>query len=152
MSIEILLLPMAVAAVSAWQAKKATDDDGRQVVAVGTRMRNETLLQRALTDTGATVTTSGDVLTASWGGTTQGRFTKDASGIWSVHLVGDTDFRQASDLISRVDAHYGRHVQAEVLARLREHAPAAGMEIESETVEEDDTVTMVLAVNAGSLT
>lgn len=148
MSIEIVLLPMAVAAVSAWQAKKAADESGRQVIAVGTRMRNETLLQRALMDTGATVAASGHVLTASWGAT-QGRFTKDPSGIWSVHLAGDTDYQHAADLISRVDAHYGRHVQAEVLARLRDRAPAAGMEIESETVEEDDSVTMVLTVNAG---
>lgn len=149
MSIEIVLLPMAVAAVSAWQAKKAADDAGRQIISVGTRMRNSTLLQRALTDTGATVTTSGDVLTASWEAT-QGRFTRDPSGIWSVHLVGDTDCHQANDLMSRVDALYGRHVQAEVLARLRDRAPAAGMEIESETVEDDDSVTMVLTLNAGA--
>jgi hypothetical protein len=40
-------------------------------------------------------------------------------------------------------------VQQALVQRLRERAPQAGMEIESETVEEDATVTMVLNVNRG---
>lgn len=149
MSVEIILLPIAVAAVSAWQAKRSADEAGRQVVAVNTRMRNEHLLQRALTDTQATVTRDDDVLTATWPHT-QGRFTRDDQGVWSAHFAGDTDQEQATTLITAIDTAYGRHVQHEVLTRLRERAPEVGMEVESETTEDDHSVTLVLNVNAGS--
>src|SRR5688572_15456183 len=110
---------MAVAAVSAWQAKRSADETGRQVVAVNTRMRNEDLLQRALADTQANVTRHGDVLTAVWPHA-QGRFTRDEHGVWSAHFAGDTNQDQATTLIAAIDTAYGRHVQQEVLARLRE--------------------------------
>ncbi len=42
--------------------------------------------------------------------------------------------------------YYGKRVLQSLVQRLRERAPAAGMNIESETVEEDETVTMVLNV------
>jgi hypothetical protein len=148
-SIEIILLPLAVAAISAWQAKSASDEAGRHIIAVNTRMRNEHLLERALCDTGATVAKTGEVITASWE-RTRGRFTKDPQGVWSVHLVGDADEGRATTLVGAIDAAYGRHVQQEVLSRLRERAPDVGMDIESETVEEDNSVTMVLNVSAGA--
>lgn len=148
MSIELILIPMALAAVSAWQAKNASDDDGRQVVAVGTRMRDDRLLQFAIVDTGAQVARQGDVITATWHDS-QGRFTRDANGIWAAHFVGDISLDTASDLIADIDTAYGRHVQQEVLTRLRERAPAAGMAVESETVEDDHSITLVLNVNAG---
>lgn len=149
MSIELILIPMAIAAVSAWQAKNAADDDGRQVVAVGTRMRNDRLLQFAIVDTGAQVSRHGDVITATWP-TSQGRFTRDIDGIWSAHFVGDTSLDTASNLIANIDTAYGRHVQQEVLTRLRERAPTAGMAVESETVEDDHSITLVLNVNTGA--
>lgn len=148
MSIEIILLPMAVAAVSAWQAKRSVDEAGRQVVAVNTRMRNELLLQRALIDTKASVAQHGDVITATWPHV-QGRFTRDEHGIWSAHFAGDTDQEHARALITAIDAAYGRHVQHEVLNRLRERAPEVGMHVESEAIEDDHSVTLVLNVNAG---
>ena len=149
MSVEIILIPLAIAAFSAWKAKTSADEAGRQVIAVGTRMRDERLLERALVDTGARVERQGDVITARWADN-QGRFTKDPTGIWSVHFVDDTTLDEASDVVADVDAAYGRQVQQEVLIRLRERAPTAGMEVESETMEDDHSVTLVLNVNTGT--
>jgi hypothetical protein len=148
-SIEIVLIPLAIAAISAWQAKSSADEAGRQVIAVGTRMRDEKLLQRALADTKAEVTHDGTVITATWS-TREGRFSRDLNGIWSVHFIGETSLAEASAIVSLVDAAYGLRVQQEVLARLRERAPAAGMEVESETIEDDQSVTLVLNVNSGA--
>lgn len=145
MSIEIVLIPLALAAISAYQASKA-EEAGQQVVAVQTRMKNEHLLEAALADTGATVDREDAVIHVEWG-STQARFTKDANGIWGVHFDGSTSLEEATALVQRVDVAYGRQVQQEVLARLRQRAPEAGMTVESETVEDDDSVTLTLTVS-----
>ena len=147
MSIEIVLLPLAIAAVSAWQAKRDADEAGRQVVSVGTRMRNEEILQAAIADSGATVTRDESGIVADWG-SSQARFTRNVDGIWAVHLAGDTDLDEATALVRTIDAAYGRRVQQEVLSRLRQRAPEVGMTVESETVEDDESVTLTLNVNA----
>lgn len=148
MSIELILIPMAVAAVSGWQAKRAIQDDGRPVIAVGTRMRDPQLLAAALEDLNATVSASSEVLTATWV-EYQGRFTREPDGVWALHLAGNVSTEDAAGLVQRIDAAYGRHVQRAVLARLKERAPTAGMTVASETVDEDDTVTLVLNLAQG---
>jgi hypothetical protein len=148
MSISIVLLPLAVAAVTALHSRwEDRDDSGRTVCHVGTRMRDENLLGDALADTGAVVTRSSpDALTANWQGVTA-EFTRDAERIWAAHLTGEVDEARAAGIVAAIDAAYGRRVQAAVLARLRERAPAAGLRLRSETVAEDSSVTMVFTVD-----
>ena len=167
MSIEIVLLPLAIAAVSAWQAKREADEAGRQVVAVGTRMKNERLLEAALADTGAAVSRVDTEIVAEWSGTdrdrtvgdrtvgdragregTRARFARSPDGIWVIRLHGEVTPDEATDLARRIDAAYGRRVQQEVLIRLRERAPEVGMTVESETVEDDDSVLLTLTVGS----
>lgn len=150
MSVSLILVPLAIAAVSAWQASRTeADESGRLVCQVGTRMRDERLLAAVLRDTGARVEESADRICAAWQGV-QSEFTRDNDGIWSAHLTGDVDDARAVAIVTAVDAAYGRQVQSAVLAKLRDRAPSAGMSIESETVEEDLSVTLVLTVGAES--
>lgn len=146
MSISIILVPLAMAAIAGWQAsRKETDVEGRTVCHVQTRMRDSELLSAALTDTYAAVTRSAEEITADWHGVSA-RFRRDASGIWQVDFTGEIDERRASEIVVAIDQAYGRQVQQAVLSRLRERAPAAGMTVASETVEDDDSVTLVLNV------
>lgn len=148
MSISIVLVPLAIAAVTAVHTARGsgTDAQGRTVCAVGTRMRDSGLLADALRDTGADVIVHDpDRLTAGWRGVTAA-FARDRDGTWSSHLSGDVDEARARDIVAAVDAAYGLRVQSAVLARLRERAPDAGMRVESETVAEDDSVSLVLTV------
>lgn len=150
MSISIILIPAAIAAVSAWQASRpATDGTGRTVCHVQTRMRDDGLLVAALTDTKAIVTQSEGRIIAQWQ-SVQAEFARDAQGIWQVDMTGEVDQEIASGIVAAVDQAYGRQVQAAVLARLRERAPVAGMKVESERVEQDASVTLVLTVEAGA--
>lgn len=150
MSVSLILVPAAMAAVAAWKASRPeTDAHGRTVCHVATRMRNEHLLAAALADTGASTALHESRLSAEWQGV-QADFRRDADGAWSVHLVGEVDTARAEQIIAAVDAAYGRRVQQEVLAKLRERAPRAGMTLESETVENDDSVTVVLTVGASA--
>jgi hypothetical protein len=148
-SIEIVLIPLAFAAVSAWQAKRAgtaTSPDGVVMCDVETRMKDPILLQRALEDLGATAHFDSVAVDANWADVTA-RFTRGDDGIWSAHLSGNVDVQRATGIIGAVDQAYGRQVQAAVLARIRAHSAESGLTLKSESVGQDKSVTMILEVN-----
>ncbi|GLW28503.1 hypothetical protein [Actinoplanes regularis] len=145
MSVSLLLVPLALAGVAAVQARAERRQDGMTVVRVGTRMRDVTLLADALRDTGATVTSSsGSALTAAWDEQLLA-FSRDAEGIWSAHASG-MPAERAIELVTAVDAAYGRRVQQAVLERIRDRAPTAGLRLESESVQDDASVRLVFEV------
>ncbi|SNT55943.1 hypothetical protein SAMN05421812_109295 [Asanoa hainanensis] len=148
MSVSLLLIPAALAAAAAISARAADQPGGSGgglVCTVSTRMRDSALLSAALRETGAVVTTGTDLVDAVWQGVTA-RFTRDTEGIWAAHFAGDVDESRAVEIVRRLDEAYGRQVQAAVLDRLRTRAPAAGLRLESETLEEDASVRLVFAV------
>ncbi|MEV5690899.1 hypothetical protein [Micromonospora globbae] len=150
MSVSLILLPLAVAAVAAAHGATAgRDEDGRVVCQVQTRMRDESLLTAALADTAAVVAADRDAITADWAGV-RAVFQRGDDGIWSAHFTGDVDERRAVEIVGAVDAAYGRQVQRAVLERLRAQAPAAGLRLESEEVTEDASVRLVFAVEGRS--
>nr|ACR33035.1 hypothetical protein [Actinoplanes garbadinensis] len=144
MSVSLLLVPLAMAGAAAVQAAAGRMDDGRLICQVQTRMRDVTLLDAALRDTGATVTAAGDTISATW---TQSAatFTRGADGIWAAHVTG-VDQPGAVELMTTVDTAYGRRVQQAVLERLRAQAPEAGLRLESESVGQDASVRLVFEV------
>lgn len=153
MSISILIMPLAVAAATGVVGAVSGRRAGNQVICqVQTRMRDAALLAAALRSTGASVAADGDDLVATWPDV-QAVLTRDAEGIWSAHVsgagmdqAGDTAEQRAIELIQAVDAGYGRQVQATVVSRIRNRAPAHGLRLESETVTGDDAVTLVFEV------
>jgi hypothetical protein len=150
MSVSIVLVPLAIAAISAWQAShQEVDSEGRTVCHVQTRMRDEGLLAAALRHTQAQVSSTDGVLIALWQDV-EAEFHRDVDGIWQANFTGEVNVDRATAIIATIDAAYGRRVQQAVLARLRERAPTAGMSIASETVEDDDSVTLVLNVGVGT--
>jgi len=145
-SVSLILLPLAISAVVAAHASRtAKDETGRLVCHVQTRMRNPGLLADALRDTGAEVTAQDDTLVANWEGV-RATFQRNDDDVWTAHLEGSVDDRRAVEIVAGVDAAYGRQVQSAVLDRLREHAPAAGLRLESESVGADASVSLVFAV------
>lgn len=148
MSISIVLIPAAIAAAT-WAAShgEKRESEGRTVIGVSTRMRDVGLLAGALADTSALVTPqSADSLIARWQNVTA-HFHRDparADAAWQVDFIGEVSEESVPGIVAAVDAAYGRRVQQAVLARLRERAPQAGMTIASETVDDTDTVTVVL--------
>jgi hypothetical protein len=150
MSISVVLLPVAIAAVrTAIDRIDRRLEKGALVCSVSTRMRDGVLLAQALEDTGAAVTPSDDALEIAWTDVTA-RFDRDDEGIWSAFFEGNVDEDRARELVGAVDAAYGRRVQSAVVDRLRERAPAAGLRLDSETVAADSSVTLVLTVERGA--
>jgi hypothetical protein len=150
MSVSIVLVPIAIAAISAWQASRSeTDAAGRTVCQVSTRMRDESLLAAALTDTHAAVTISGTALVADWSGV-RAEFSRDTAGIWQARFSGEVDEERAIGIIGAIDRAYGLQVQRAVVEKLRQRAPGAGMSVVSERVEADNSTTLVLEVGTGA--
>jgi hypothetical protein len=150
MSVSIVLVPLAIAAISAWQAsREEVDAEGRTICHVQTRMKDQGLLAEALRQTRADVSVYPDKLIAKWQGV-EAEFARDEHGIWQANFTGDVDVDRASSIVVAIDVAYGHQVQQAVLAKLRERAPAAGMSVASETVEADSSVTLVLNVGVGA--
>ncbi|MDR6317730.1 hypothetical protein [Actinoplanes couchii] len=135
-------MPLAMAGAAA--VKAASDRGADGVCQVRTRMRDVTLLADALRDTGAAVVSGTDRVTARWEAV-EAVFTRDTEGIWGAHFTG-ADQARAMELVTAVDGAYGRRVQRAVLERLRDQAPAAGLRLESETVDDNAGVRLVFEV------
>lgn len=154
MSVSLILVPLAVAAVSAAHGMRSgsqhvANDQNQVVCQVQTRMRDATLLAAALRGTGAEVTEGDAEIVAGWKGV-RARFTRNQDEIWEAHFTGDVDEARAVDIVRAVDAGYGLQVQRAVLERLRDRAPAAGLRLESESVAADRSVRLTFAVEGTS--
>lgn len=144
MSVELVLIPVALAAITSWKAGRADrTSDGKTVCSVSTRMRDQGLLEKALSDTRAVVQRYDDRLVATWEGV-QATFVRREDGVWSAHLEGAVDESRAIGIVMEVDRAYGRQVQAVVLERIRTRAPSAGLQVQSETRNQENDVTFVL--------
>jgi hypothetical protein len=151
MSISLLLVPAALAATTAWQVLRDPPElANQQICHVGTRMKDPMLLAAALSDAGADVRWQGEELISRWPDG-EVRFTREhdgpTPGIWTAHASDDLGETRAVELVRLVDHAYGRQVQRVVVERVKHRSAEAGMRIESETVDDDTNVTLVLALD-----
>lgn len=146
MSIEIVLIPAAIAAYGAYKSFK-TSRSAQNVVSceVQTRMRDTDLLVAALRETGAMLERTGTGMAASWAGV-RADFALDADQVWHAVFTGDVNEDKAVGIVTAIDQAYGIQVQRAVVERLRQRAPQAGMTVVSQTVESDNSVLMVVDV------
>jgi len=143
-SLEVLLIPAALAAISAWRAHAEKLDHGTAAV-VQTRLRDEGLLTEAVTNLGGQALRTPAGLTAEIEG---GRitFTTNAEGLAVAHVEG-IDARSAEEVIRRIDAEYAAQVQTRLYDRLKARAAELGLLVESEHVDADNNITVVLQTN-----
>jgi high-affinity Fe2+/Pb2+ permease len=148
MSLEIILIPLAIALIT--KAHSKTNEDNPNApshqVAVETRMKNLELLQNAMRNIGCTTSIQESDISASLN-SLNFTFKKNSQGIWAATFEAGTTFEAAEQIIGQIDKAYGIEVQTEVLRKIKERAPQSGMTLESETINEDSSVTLVLAVN-----
>ena len=154
MSVSLLLIPAAMAALpgalsaaAAAMEKAVNPANDSAHLRVQTRMKDIGLLQLAIGDTGGAVRKAGaGRITAVWRGD-EAIFTRGDDGVWAVHFDGPGASReQAETILQELDSAYARRVQSAVVQRLKERADGANLQLQSETVEEDNTVTLVLNV------
>lgn len=118
------------------------------VVTVRTRMRHRDLLARALTSLRAQVTDDGTTVSAAWEGR-RIRFVYGPEGVQMAHVDGPAlTPAEAEQLVLSVDDAYAAEVQRAVLTRLKERAAQAGMRVESERTNADQSISVTLAATS----
>jgi hypothetical protein len=141
MSLELLLVPAAIAAVGAWRARVGRD---AATCAVQTRWRDNDVLMAALVDIGASsVTVEGGAVRAECDGMAVSFMRRD-DDIVIAHFAADADPQRAVAIVEAVDDAYLRRVQDAVVERVRSRVDALGYTVVSESVDDDDTVTMIV--------
>ena len=148
MSIELVLIPLALAAISAAKAAKMGSESPEGHVQVQSRLKDGYLLSAALTDVGATVSHQTDEWMLATFSEGELKLNRTGTAPWVAHFGDGWSQEAAINLVGDLDAAYGLRVQKAVVARLRDRLPGAGMTLESERVEDDRTVTMMLRVEA----
>lgn len=172
MSVSIILIPAAIAAIAsaaaggaatagvgigvAGMVRSMTSGGGAETATlqVRTRMKDRTLLAAALADLGAVDVEVGDEVAATVGGI-QLVMRSTPEGVWAADFTPAkgqpaVTTEAATKLAEALDAAYAARVQSAVAERIRNRATDAGLELVSETVDDDQSVTMVLDVRAGA--
>lgn len=140
MSVEIVLIPLALAAVGAWKARAQADTAG--VCVVQTRLRDPDLLSDALRALGAQVALTPGVVTGRLGAT-ELSFSARIDGSVVAHVTA-ADPEEAERLVLAVDDAYAAAVQVALYQRLIERAPGLGLRVADQSVDEEDGITLVL--------
>ena len=140
MSLEIILVPLAIAAYGSWKARSMEKDN---VLLVETRLKDSALLALALHAMGGTsVEVNGGVIQAVIGNR-KVSFRSDSSGVLTAH-VDTKDQDEAISLLLEVDRQYGLQVQVAVVERVKQRVSGLGMNIVSQITSEDGSINMVL--------
>ena len=148
MSLEIVLIPLAIAAVSAYNAKRENDSNTGQVkINVQTRMKNQEMLIEALRVLGFSASVAENLLRIN-NSDIEFLMKKNESDIWTAQFDIDISEDAATSLLISLDKEYGKLVQATVLKRIKERASVNGMNLESEIFNRDNSVTLTLNVLA----
>ena len=145
MSVTFILIPLALAAVADHKARKGAAEDGHHVVEIQTRMRDAELLEQTLTDLGWASELQGETIAATSG---EGAvtFVMDEEGTLQARFAEGTQPEQAEAFLRELDAGYARRVQQAVYERLVGQAGAAGMVLESEHTDADESIVVTLRV------
>ncbi len=144
MSVELLLLPGAIAGFSALMERARAN---RNVCTVQTRLKDPALLVEALTALGAEARAHADGTVEATLEEVRMRFAPNADGSLLSHFTGgEVDTARAEEIVRAVDAEYARLVQERVYRRVKERAAELNMTVESETVDQQQAITLVLNV------
>ena len=138
MSIEVLLIPIGIAAYTALKEHRRTDlcEGCRQ-----TRITTSVLLVQALEQMGATeIVVDQHVVTAQMDKESL-RF-QMVEGVFLGRVDGGSEEETAATL-ARLDGEVGRIVQAAKVEEMRLRAAQLGLELVGEEVAEDGTVQMI---------
>lgn len=140
MSIEIILVPLAVAAYGSWKARSIQKEN---LLVVETRLKDSKLLAQALGAMGgSSIEIDGSKVEAVIS-KRRVSFSPNIEGILTAH-VDTNDRDEAIGLLVEVDRQYGLQVQTAVLQRVKDRADRLGMNIVSQIKDDDGSVSILL--------
>lgn len=145
MSVEFLLIPIAISIASALAASQRKQIARPNCFVIGTRLKDPKLLQAALSSLGCRSVSSGaDVQSTSEGA--QISFEKNEDGLFDAVFAGVSSQERAATFLQEVDAEYTRLLQEQVYKRLMARAKDRGLNLESQEVQADNSIVLTFTV------
>jgi len=150
MSLEILLVPLAIAAtggIAEIIKKRVERQSTFQYVLIQTRMKDEALLKKALQewDTQFRQIEEGDQIQLD--SDREAVFIVGEEGRYLLVLPETEEQEKYTKWIENLEKSYTHYLQQEVYTRLRERAEEQGMILEKEELMQDDSIQLTYVIN-----
>jgi hypothetical protein len=145
LSVTLALIPVAIAVAGAMTTRKDGGQDPRSSFRFGTRMKDDGLLNAALKRYGCRSVVTDNTIDSTVGETRM-VFERDESGVFESLFIGDIPVEHARAFLTELEDEYALLVQQRVYERLLSKAKERGLVVESEEVQEDNSVTITLRV------
>lgn len=146
MSIELVLIPIGIATVSA--AKTFfTKEDGH--ASVSTVMKDEVLLQQALDSYGYANEFRDEQQLQAIVGEVQLHFVKNEAGQFDCVFSKEIEQQHAEQFVQSIETEYRKLIQQKVYQLLLKQSTSAGLVLEQEHVDEEQAIVLTFQVNRG---
>lgn len=145
LSVSLALIPVAIAVAGAIATRREAQQDPQDSFRLRTRMKDEELLHAALENYGCGSVVAGETVDSALGDTRM-VFGRDETGAFEALFVGDISAEHGASFLAELDEEYTLLVQQRVYQNLLSRAEERGLVVESEQVQEDNSVTITLRV------
>lgn len=145
MSVSLVLIPVAIAVAGAISTRKERSQEVPDSFRLGTRMKDEGLLRTALENYGCRSVAMGQTIDSTINGA-RILFERNERGVFEAVFVGDIPSDHAQTFLADLDEEYTRMVQQQVYQNLLSRARERGLILESEEVQEDNSIVLTLQV------
>ncbi|MEN6554228.1 MAG: hypothetical protein ABFC34_15220 [Methanobacterium sp.] len=145
MSVEFILIPIAIAAISEMEKRKEKNKELSDYFCLGTKIKDAKLLEEALKIYGCENITTGENLETEFD---QARiiFEKDENGIFNAVFLDKIHLDEAKGFVSDINDEYTKLVQEQVYQKLLKNATERNLQLESEEVKEDNSIVLTFAL------
>lgn len=150
MSLEILLVPLAIAAtggIAEIMKKRVERQSTFQYVLIQTRMKDEALLKKALQEWDTQFRQIGEGEQIQVDSNSEAVFTVGEEGRYLLVLPETEDQEKYAKWIENLEKSYTHYLQQEVYTRLLERAEEQGMVLEKEELMQDDSIQLTYVIN-----
>jgi len=145
MSITLILIPVAIAVAGAISTRKERSEGLPNSFSLETRMKDEELLEAALRNYGCKSVTTGGTIDSTLNGT-RILFERNEQGVFEAIFVGDISADHARTFVAELDEEYAQLVHQQVYENLLSRARQRGLVMESEEVQEDNSIVLTFRV------
>lgn len=145
MSLSIFLVPIAIGASSVISYALQEKVEEGTFYRIQTKMKDETILEEALENYGCQVTLNENSFHSSLG-TIQIAFQEQENGTLSAVFSEDVVATDAEEFIANIYNEYTRIVQQKTYEKLLNRAKAEGLQLESESRNDDETIVLTFQV------
>jgi hypothetical protein len=145
MSIELALIPIAIAVAGTIAARRKRAQESPNMFALETRMKDPSMLQAALADYGCQSVMQGDKVDLDVEGA-RIVFEPNAGGVFEAVFIGNVHPESARQFVLDLHDMYTQQVQQQVYQNLLARASSYGLMLEDEQVEADNSILLTFVV------